>query len=107
MKTFKATGIVLFNKGFFETDKLVELFTPTHGKLKCLAKSAQKPTSKMGGKVDPLNIIECIFYKGKSFNILSQAHLKSNFNTIRTHFNTLQMALHFITIIRNRWCICL
>ncbi len=99
MKTNKFAGIVLSSKPFFESDKLIDCFTEQDGKIRYLAKSAQKPNSQFGSKCDPLSIIEGELYKGKSFNILTNVSLVQSFKNLRQCFNTLQLALFFLKII--------
>tara|TARA_E500000178_G_C16830852_1_gene665971 strand:+ start:238 stop:768 length:531 start_codon:yes stop_codon:yes gene_type:complete len=96
----KISGLILKSQHFFESDKLIELFSPTQGKLKCLVKSAQKSKSNFGGKLDPLCIIDAETFQGKSFLLITQCSLKSDFSSIRTEFNTLQLALFFLSIIQ-------
>ena len=99
MTSYKIKGIILTSKAFFESDKLLDCFTTQYGKIKCLAKSAQKTTSQFGGKCDPFTLIEGVIYSGKSFNILSQVSLVHSYSNLRLDFNKLQLALFYLKVI--------
>ncbi len=100
MRNKKITGIILHSKPFFENDKLIELFSPTEGRIKLLAKYAQKRHQIFGGRLEPLNHVELVLYKGSSFQLITQCDLLTTFPTIRNRFNTLSMAFYICNIVR-------
>jgi len=95
-KQSQLTGIVLKSSPLFDKDKRVELFTETHGKQVLLAKYA----AKYGGKLDIATIITCQLYQGRSFKIITQCDLSQYFSKLRSNFNRISLAMHFIEIIR-------
>jgi DNA repair protein RecO len=100
-KHVKLSGIVLNKTIFFEKDCLVEIFTPTDGKKKIIAKYALSKSFKFGGLIEPLNTIECELYSGRSFLLLNQCRLVNSFTYIKGEFNRLVLALHYLAIIRH------
>ena len=87
-------------KPIFESDKICEIFTYQYGKLKCLAKGAQKTKSSHTGKCESLSLLQGILIKGKSFTILSQTTILHDFSSIRKNFNTLQFGLFILSCVR-------
>lgn len=100
MKTYVTTGIILHAKNMFEKDKRIEIFTRDLGKVCLLAKYANTKSFKFGGKLDPLTVVECHVFPGKSFDLLTQCDLVQNFSTIRSHFHPLATAFYFLDIMR-------
>jgi len=97
----KHTGIVLKKTPCFEKDCMVELLTPDMGKKKLIAKYALTKSFKFGGLIEPTQVINCDLYQGATFLILKQCQRHGNFPHIRSHFNTISMAIYFISIIRH------
>ena len=100
MKDYKLQGIILKTTNIFEKDKRIEIFTPTEGKVTLLAKFANTKSFKFGGKLDPLNLVECVVRKGKTFLLLLQCDLITPYPEIRQTFNTLTTGCHFLDIVR-------
>jgi DNA repair protein RecO (recombination protein O) len=99
-KTSKIDGIILQSKSFFENDKLVELFSPQVGKIKALAKYAQKKPHIFGGRLEPLNHVELITYQTNSFMLITQCNIVHTYPKIRDSFNRLNLAFYCCNIIR-------
>jgi DNA repair protein RecO len=100
-KSVKLSGIVLKKTTCFEKDCMLELFTPTLGKKKLIAKHALSKSFRFGGLIEPTQIIDCELYQGKSFLILNQCKLQKSYPNLRSHFNALSIACYFITLIRH------
>ena len=101
MKALKDTGIILFSRPFFESDKLLEILTLNHGKLKCIAKRALKKSSGSGD----LEIgceLNIVLQKGKSFFYINQSSLQpgSVVPFIRQEFNKISILFYYLTIVR-------
>lgn len=101
MKTFKTPAIILHTQNIFEKDRLIEAFTPEHGKIRFLAKYANTKKFKYGGKLSLTNIIDLTLFRGKTFYLLSDCSLQFHFPNMRTAFNKITLASYFIQIIRN------
>tara|TARA_B100001750_G_scaffold102476_1_gene81003 strand:+ start:15951 stop:16721 length:771 start_codon:yes stop_codon:yes gene_type:complete len=55
IRTESLTGIVLRSISVGEADRLVIIVTRERGKFKCLARGVRKPTSKLGGFLEPMH----------------------------------------------------
>ncbi len=55
IRTESLTGIVLRSIPVGEADRLVIIVTRERGKFKCLARGVRKPTSKLGGFLEPMH----------------------------------------------------
>ena len=99
MKTKTCDAIIVHAKPFFEKDKLIECISPTHGKIRCLAKSAQSNKSKLNGVLQPLHYVSLHLFVDHLQPLLNAMPFKHL--CFRTQFKPLQTALYFTNIIRN------
>lgn len=79
-------AIVLNTKKFGETSKIVSFFTKDFGKINAMVKGAQKPKSKFGSTLEPMNYLSIVFYKkpANQLQLLSDSEIAVNFWNIRT-----------------------
>ncbi|MCE2404216.1 MAG: DNA repair protein RecO [Dehalococcoidia bacterium] len=56
-RSFQCQGLVLKSMSLGEAGLMATLYTPDMGKLKAMVRGARKPTSKMVGHLEPLNLV--------------------------------------------------
>jgi len=56
-----------------EADRLLTLYTPHRGKLRVIAKGVRKPTSHLGGHVEPFAQTMMLLAKGQNLDIVTQS----------------------------------
>jgi len=74
-RQFRTQAIILSRRDFGESDRLLTLFTPARGKIRAIAKGARKPSAKVSGHVELFARSDCLIYRGRNLNILTQAEL--------------------------------
>ena len=74
-RQFRSQAIILSRRDFGESDRLLTLFTPAHGKLRAIAKGARKSSAKVSGHVELFARSDCLIHKGRNLDILTQAEL--------------------------------
>ena len=74
-RQFRSPAIILSRRDFGESDRLLTLFTPGHGKIRAIAKGARKPQAKISGHVELFARSDCLIHRGRNLDILSQAEL--------------------------------
>lgn len=79
MGLFRTRGLVLSARRFSEADKMVTIFSPTHGRLETIAKGARKSGSRLAGRLEPFNVGRFLIYKGKSIPIITQVEVEKFF----------------------------
>lgn len=60
-----------------EADRLLYLVTPDEGKIIVAAKGARRPTSRLGGTLQPLCLVDMSFYRGKRLTVTGAVALRS------------------------------
>jgi DNA repair protein RecO (recombination protein O) len=75
LRTYATEGIVLRRNEYGEADWLVTLLTPDHGKLRALAKSARRLTSRKAGHIELFARTHLLLARGRTFDLITQAEL--------------------------------
>ncbi len=85
-------GIVLKKLEFGDTSHIITLYTKEHGKLSAIIKGSRSSKSKMGNKVDVMNLVEVVLYKKKSreVQVISQVDLINPFSKIKEDLEKLK-----------------
>lgn len=99
MKNATADAIILGNKNFGETDKLIFLYCKGLGKIKAIAKGARKITSKFTGHLITLNFCRVSLYFGPRNIILTEIiSLTQKTERIKNELSHLQAGLRIAEI---------
>lgn len=75
----KTEGIVIRTTDYGEGNKIVTLFTNTHGKIAVMAKGAKKSRSRLHAVTQLFSYGEYIFYKGNQMGTLNQGDFLEHF----------------------------
>jgi DNA repair protein RecO (recombination protein O) len=63
---FKTQGIVLRSIRYGEADRIVHLYTASHGRVGAIAKGSRRPKSRFGGRLEPFFRLDLVLYQGRS-----------------------------------------
>ncbi len=83
MATYKASGIIIARRNFFEADRIITVLTKFRGKLNILAKGVRKHLSKNAGAIEMFVVCDLMFAEGRNFDILASAQIIKSFKKIR------------------------
>jgi DNA repair protein RecO (recombination protein O) len=82
-KTYTTEVICLKTLDFGEADKILQMYSPEHGRISAIAKGVKKSKSKLAGACELLNISEVQLSKGKNLDVLCQYQPKASFPGLR------------------------
>jgi len=83
MNHSSTTGIVLSRTNYGEADRIITLLTPDYGKLRCIAKGARRPKSKLASGVELFCVSQISYIKGKSdLMTLTSTRVEESFDSI-------------------------
>jgi DNA repair protein RecO (recombination protein O) len=82
-RSFRTPGIILKRQNFAESDRLLTVLTPKHGKLSVIAKGARKPTSTKTGHVELFTVVDMLVSRGRTFDILTQVEVQQTLLPLR------------------------
>lgn len=79
----KTEGIVLRTRDYGESNKVVVLFTPEHGKLAAMARGAKKPKSRLSAATQPFTLGQFLCFTGSGMATISQADILQSHYPLR------------------------
>lgn len=71
-RLYVTDAIVLSRFDLGEADRVLTLITPTDGKLKAIAKGVRRPTSRIGGSLEPFAELRVALARGRTFDVVTQ-----------------------------------
>jgi len=76
-------SIVLSRFDLGEADRVLTLITPEIGKLKAIAKGIRRPTSRVGGSLEPFAELRIQLARGRTFDVVTQVVVGHAWLTLR------------------------
>jgi DNA repair protein RecO (recombination protein O) len=74
-RRYATDAIVLSRFDYGEADRILTLLTPTHGKVKAIAKGIRRPTSRIGGSLEPFAELKLALAQGRTFEVVTQVEV--------------------------------
>ena len=71
-RRYTTDAIVLSRFDLGEADRVLTLITPGIGKLKAIAKGIRRPTSRIGGSLEPFAELQVALARGRTFDVVTQ-----------------------------------
>ena len=71
-RRYTTDAIVLSRFDLGEADRVLTLITPGVGKLKAIAKGVRRPTSRLGGSLEPFAELTLAMARGRTFDVVTQ-----------------------------------
>jgi DNA repair protein RecO (recombination protein O) len=71
-RRYTTDAIVLTRFDLGEADRVLTLITPGSGKLKAIAKGIRRPTSRLGGSLEPFAELTVALARGRTFDVVTQ-----------------------------------
>jgi DNA repair protein RecO (recombination protein O) len=96
MSLYRDRGIVLRTYKLGEADRIVVVLTRDHGKVRAVAKGVRKTKSRFGGRLEPPNHVDLLFYEGRELDIVTQAETVEMYGPLRDDFDRLSRALSML-----------
>lgn len=100
MNTLRDEAIVLRTYKSGESDRVVVLWTKSHGKLRALARGVRKATSKLGSGLEVMAHVDILLAetKGELYQVRQVQHV-NRFSTIRQDFDRLSAGLALVEVV--------
>lgn len=99
MKTFVVEGVVLKRRNVGEADRILTVFTKTHGKLVLKAVGVRKIASKRSSHIELLNRVSMSVYQGKGMPILTEATAINSFPMVKDDLTKIGFAYHLCELV--------
>ncbi|MDP2303632.1 MAG: DNA repair protein RecO [Ignavibacteria bacterium] len=97
----KTEAIVLSKLNYSDTSKIAHFYTKDFGKISGILKGGRTKNSKIGAMVDPLNILEIVFYQkeNRDIQIVTNAELIAFHPLIKENFEKLKFSYAIIELV--------
>ncbi|HEY6058610.1 MAG TPA: DNA repair protein RecO, partial [Candidatus Limnocylindrales bacterium] len=82
-RVYVTDAIVLSRFDYGEADRILTLITPREGKLKAIAKGIRRPTSRLGGSLEPFAELRVALARGRTFDVVTQVVVGHAWLTLR------------------------
>lgn len=83
-----------------EKDRVLTLYTRERGKLSAVAKGVRGAKSKLGGRMEPLAIVDVLLHEGKSLDVVNQADILMVLDKLRGDYHRMELAGKAVKLIR-------
>lgn len=92
IRIYRTDGLILNRRDWREADRLITLFSPTHGKQRVVAPGARKPQTRKSGHLELFTRGHFVLAKGRTFDIITQAETQEYFPTLHASMDLLGQA---------------
>jgi DNA repair protein RecO (recombination protein O) len=75
-RLYRTDAIVLTRFDLGEADRVVTVLTPHLGKLKAIARGVRRPTSRLGGGLEPFAELHLQLARGRTFDVVTQVSVE-------------------------------
>ena len=74
-RRYTTDAIVLSRFDYGEADRILTLLTPGSGKIKAIAKGIRRPSSRIGGSLEPFAELRLALAHGRTFDVVTQVEV--------------------------------
>ncbi len=99
MPSYSTLAIVLRRLHYGETDNILTLYSPEHGRFSAIAKGARKAISRLSGATEALTCTRFGLASGKSLEIVTQVEVEDSFPGLRQDLYRLAHGLYFADLV--------
>ena len=94
-RLYVTDAIVLSRFDYGEADRILTLITPREGKLKAIAKGIRRPTSRLGGSLEPFAELRIALARGRTFDVVTQVSVGHAWLQLRDSLESAATAWYF------------
>jgi DNA repair protein RecO (recombination protein O) len=98
-RLYRTEALILHRSDFGEADRLLNVFTPQHGRLRLLAKGVRRLTSRKAGHVEPFTHVNLLVARGQTLDIVSQAEIVEPFRPLHENLELASLAYYVAELI--------
>ncbi len=93
MRSFTVEGVVIKRSNLGEADRIITLFTKSHGKIAVVARGVRKLTSRRAGSLELFNLVKAQVVAGRGeLDTLAEVQVLETFKSWRKHLGRVNLA---------------
>ncbi len=90
--TYAARALVLRKTKLGESDLIVTALSSEGHQIRAVAKGARKPGSRFGARVEPFTVIDGLFARGRTLDVLTEAQTVAAHDRVRADYEAVRAA---------------
>jgi DNA repair protein RecO (recombination protein O) len=98
-RSYQVEALIVKRIKLGEADRILTLYTPSHGKLRAIAKGNRRPGSKLGGHVELLTHSQLLLARGHNLDIISQAQTINSFMPLKEQLKLTTLGFYILELI--------
>ena len=99
IRNYSSEGIILSRKNYGEADRILTVFSKTHGKITLLAKGIRRLTSKKRGHLENFSQVKFSATDNKGFDLMTEVGTINSFLKVRSNLNKVSLAYYFCEVV--------
>ncbi|WKY43094.1 DNA repair protein RecO [Eubacteriaceae bacterium ES2] len=101
MGLIETKGIIIKEMPYRDQDKILTVFTEREGKIQCIARGVRRPKSPLLASTQVFAYSDLVYYPGKTFGNIQQAHLIESFYALRNDLNKVALGSYLLDLVNN------
>ncbi len=98
-RVYRANAVILKRSDLGEADRLLTIYTPTHGKMRVIAKGVRKIQSRKSGHVELFTHTNLLLARGRNLDIVTQAETIEPFLALRADLQRTAYGFYFCELV--------
>lgn len=98
-RVYRSEALILKRSDMGEADRLLTIYTPSHGKLRVVAKGVRKTQSRKSGHVELFTHSNLLIARGRNLDLITQAETIEPFLPLRAALERTANAYYFAELV--------
>jgi DNA repair protein RecO (recombination protein O) len=98
-RVYKTQAIVLSRFDLGEADRVLTLLTQHDGKLKAIARGVRRPSSRLGGSLEPFAELHLVLARARTFDVVTQATVRHAWLSLRDRLESTATAWYLSELV--------
>lgn len=98
-RSFSSLAVIIGRRNYGEADRILTIFTESHGKITVRAKGVRLGKSKRRGHIELFNTIKAQIIESRGFPVLAQTELTEDRSSIKSDIKLLRIAYHLAELV--------
>ena len=98
-RIYQTTAVVLRYRPLGETDRLINFYTKSLGRVTAVAKGVRRPGSRFGGTLEPLNLVQLSLARGRNLDNVNECVTINSFEGVKADLTTIAQGIYLAELV--------
>lgn len=99
MRIYSDEGIILARRNFGEADRILSIYSKSHGRISAIAKGIRRTTSRKRGHLEIFSYVKFQIAEGHGIGILTEVETLNNFERLKKDLKKVSLAYFFTEVV--------